>query len=418
MSLADRWSGTAAVLRPVLWIDARRPAAWISGVTAVVAGAWLAAGEGGGPLLAAAIAAGGLLGVAAIGRLPAAAPSGSRRPWRWPLIPRTAWPVAGMLLGAAAMNWSGGIAGQLRSGLAAATCAAIALAAAVVARPPRTEATAASLLLGITAAGAAAATAIWAAGGGATLQAFGGLLAGGLVAAALVFDQGNDVRDWLGPMAGRRSGPEAGPLVAMTASLAAMVGWYFLAPQYAWAYAVLATGLFVCLAVPPATETTPATARFLRSSPGRPPLPGSLPRAARITAVYLGILGWPALVAFGLPAAGERVGGPLTAVLWLASAGGCLLALAAAAARTGGGETARAAALAIAALAACTATKQSIIFPRLPSLPERAVGTVKDVEGSGVEPREGSCKTPRAAQPSTPATAARALVENRGLGAR
>jgi hypothetical protein len=414
--LADRWSGTAAVLRPVLWIDARRPAAWISGVTAVVAGAWLAFGEGSGPLLAAAIAAGGLLGVAAIGRLPVAAPSGSRQPWRLPLVTRAAWPAVGLLLGAAGMSWSGGIAGQLRSGLAAATCAAIGLVAAAVVRPPRTEATVASLLLGMTAAAAAAATTIWAGGGGATLQALGGLLVGGLVAAALVLDQGSDVRDWLGPMASRRSIPEAGPLVAMIASLAAMVGWYFLAPQYAWAYAVLATGLFVCLAVPPATETTPATARFLRSSPGRPPLPGSLSRAARITAVYLGILGWPALVAFALPAAaGERVAGPLTAVLWLASAGGCLLALAAAAARTGGGETARAAALAIAALAAFAAAKQDAMAPRLPSLPRGAVGTVRDANGSGVEPREGSCKTPRAAQPSTPA---RGVVENRAVVAR
>ncbi len=335
----------------------------------LLGGWWLADDGGGKPLLPAAIACGGLLAVAAIGRLPRGVVDGGRQPWRLPLVWRLAWPIAGLLAGGWLAAWVDAAGGQWRSWVAVGVAAATALAAAVIARrPPRTETATASCLLGITAAAAGAALAVWAGGGGVAGQGLAGLLAWGVLAAAIAVDHGGDPLDWLALAAERGRGPEAGQVVAMTAALVAMVGWYFLAPQFAWGYAVLAAGLFVCLAVPPATDFSPAAAGFARTLAGRPPLPGTLARAVRGTGVQTAILVWPALVAVALPAAaGVRVGGPLVALLWLGAIAGWLLATVALAIRSGQGETARGAVLAAAAVALVLAARRGGLLDCLPS---------------------------------------------------
>jgi hypothetical protein len=365
---ADRRGSAAATLWLGLRVDARRPATWATAVTGLIAGRWLAAGDGGRPLLPAAIACGGLLAVAAIGRLPRGVEAGGAWPGLLPLVWRAVWPMAGLLLGGGWAAWSGGSLGSWRPGVAAGVTTMTVLAAAVLGRrTTRTEAANASLLLGITAGAAGVALAVWAGGGGTAFQGLGGLSAWGLLAAALALDHRGDPRDWLGPVADRGVGPEAGHLVAMTGSLTAMIVCYFLAPQFAWAYAVLAIGLFVCLAVPPATAFGPATAGFVGSLAGRPPLPGTVSRAVRTAVVHAGILVWPAVIASGLPAAvGTRVGSPLTAIVWLGAVAGGLVATVAAATPSGRGDTARAALLAATAVAAAWAARGSSLLDCLP----------------------------------------------------
>jgi hypothetical protein len=109
----------------------------------------------------------------------------------------------------------------------------------------------------------------------------------------------------------------------MASALAARVTCYFLAPQFAWAYAVVAVGWFVAVAVPPATAPTGGSAgeRLRRAAAGRPAVPGSLRRAVSTAALLACLLAWPAVVSVVLPPVeGDRVGGPLVALAWLPGA--------------------------------------------------------------------------------------------------
>jgi hypothetical protein len=177
-----------------------------------------------------------------------------------------------------------------------------------------------------------------------------------------------------------------------------MVTCYFLAPQFAWAYGVVAVGWFVAVAVPPATAAAGGMVgvRLWRSAAGRPAVPGSLRRAVWGMTMVAGLLAWPAVVALALPAAeGGRVGGPLTALAWLG--GACGLLGVAAAAPAGRSEDARAVVLSLVAIVTIAA---DCGFPRLPLLPGFSRMGDGVPAGSGVEPPRSSCKTRQSPPPS------------------
>jgi hypothetical protein len=154
-----------------------------------------------------------------------------------------------------------------------------------------------------------------------------------------------------------------------------MAGCYFLAPQYAWAYAPIAVGWFVALAVPAATPPGGAAAvRLVRSAAGRPAVPGTWARTVPLVAKLAGLLGWPAVVAAVLTGSeAGRAGGPLTALAALAGAALLTVATAALAARGGRwrsiGEGARALALVAVAAGAVTAASWAARAPHAPGLP-------------------------------------------------
>ncbi|MFM8414921.1 MAG: hypothetical protein ACKOCX_09365, partial [Planctomycetota bacterium] len=84
-------------LATALRIDLRRPAGWIALAAALWAGWQLAVAPR--PLgVAAAVAAGSLLAVAAIGSPPAGVPRGGRDPWAALGLMRVGWPVLGFLV--------------------------------------------------------------------------------------------------------------------------------------------------------------------------------------------------------------------------------------------------------------------------------------------------------------------------------
>jgi hypothetical protein len=406
VNFADRWNARLAVARLVVRVDARRPSTWIAAVTAAGCGLWLPDPGRETPVVAAAIACGGLLAVASIGRLPSGVPAGGDRSWRWLPVLRAAWPAIGFLAGGAVAVCRGRGFAMGTPGLASIASVATALAAAAVGPlPARSEAANASGPLGIAGGAALAALAVWAGGAATVFHVLGGLLAGALMAAALGPLRSGRL-DWPEPAEERIRGSDSGPLIAMIASLAAMAGCYFLAPQFAWGYAALVTGLFVWLAVPQATAFGPAAAGFVRSAAGQPPLPGSLARAVRVTATYLGILVWPALVASLLPAAaGVRVGGPGDAVAWLGCLAVGLVLMVAAAVPAGRGEAARAAVLAAASVAVVLVANQPTRFAISRRLPELSWPKLAIVGGTGVEGFPPSCETSHAAQPSGPPSA-------------
>lgn len=115
---------------------------------------------------------------------------------------------------------------------------------------------------------------------------------------------------------------------AQVSSLAGMVFCYFLAPQYAWAYAFLAVGWFLLLALPVATVGPRGVAgqRLMGGAAGRCELPGSLRYTVRVAARYLVYPGWPAVVAVVLPSpSGARSAEPIMALAFLLAAGGVLV---------------------------------------------------------------------------------------------
>jgi hypothetical protein len=371
--MAERRATDVAVVMPILLrIEARRPAVWLSLVAAAAVPVVLGSGL---PQAAvpAAIAAGGLVAVAAVGRPPVDRGVGPAIR-AGVLSARLAWPCAGAVLvgllsGVAGSIFhgsdSGGPGGRLDPRVAVGAAVALAIAAVAAAgimaelvRRGRSPAAAATLALALV--GAAAFAALVSGRGlswgwppqAAAASTFGGLLTWSLL-------RSPHAADWQPPLLSARTGPEVGSFVVMATTLAAMVAFFFLVPQWWWGYAVVACGWFVCLAVPAATSEAGGTSgsRLCQSAAGRPRLPGSLSRAAGLIAVQVAILAWPATVAGLLSLAGSSpAGGPLLAVAALATLAILLLAVVAAGSlQRGSADTSRASVLAVLAVAVAIA---------------------------------------------------------------
>ena len=112
-----------------------------------------------------------------------------------------------------------------------------------------------------------------------------------------------------------------GDAAAMASTLIAMAICYFLMPELAGWYAVLATSWFTLLAVPNATIVggdQRLRGDLVAAGPGRPRVAGTPAAAMPTLAAYAAILGWPAAVAAIV--ARERAWGwsdPLVALLLL-----------------------------------------------------------------------------------------------------
>ena len=111
----------------------------------------------------------------------------------------------------------------------------------------------------------------------------------------------------------------------MATTLVAMAVCYFLAPEFAAWYAVVAAAWFVVLGVPAATTASgdgdaPARRDLVRTCVGRPRLPGTTAHALAAILTHAAILGWPAVVAAVLwRGAAWTSGGPVLAILVVAS---------------------------------------------------------------------------------------------------
>lgn len=405
------------MLTTLLRIDVRRPRVWIAITTAVLVAWRLGVGAtGSGP--APAIASGGLLAVAAIGRLPTGMPV-ARVLWAQVAACRVCWVVAGFLAGGAVAAFGRGPTTLLLPGAAVLAATGTATAQALAVGLGRTQPVAAGHALAMAGSAAGAAVVVAAAGGGAALAALAAFAAWCLSAAGTLVDTPGGARDWIGSpaVAARHRSAEPGQGIAMATTLAAMAGCFFLAPQLSWCYAAVVVAWFSCLAVPAATEFTLATpGRWLvAAAAGRPDLPGSFRRVVRLTAIALGILGWPAVVASVLPSAeAGGAAGPLEALGWLAVVALLLVVTAAVALQTGRGETARAAVLAVTALAA-TNWPRAADFPSLPAWWPQAA---RISATSGVEPRTASCKTPLPTPSASPSQPAPRWVQKEPAGAR
>jgi hypothetical protein len=271
-------NAAAGVITRLMRIDARRPASWcVAGVTAAAAAALASDVR---PV--AAVGCGLLLGAAAIGGLAREAAVADFIRAR--IAARLVWPIIGGMVGL-------GLAGFLSGDGQATVRAAMAL-----------------MTGGVAAAGIALAT-----------RSLVGR--GGSMAATGMND----------PVAGQslvgRSWIDA---VAMASTLVAMAVCFFLAPEAAGWYAVLAASWFTLLAVPVATlaggdET--ARRALLAASPGGPRLPGTAARSLRMLVAYAAVLAWPAAVAAVVTrGSGPAAEGSVAAIVAIAA----LLAVAAA----------------------------------------------------------------------------------------
>jgi hypothetical protein len=154
-------------------------------------------------------------------------------------------------------------------------------------------------------------------------------------------------------------------------ALAAMAFCYFLTPQFAWGYAIVAVIGYVSLAVPAVAGGPCGVAgrRLMDASPGREHLPGGTWYTLRLAGTLLAVFALPAAVAAALPAPiSERSTEP-----WVAL--GCLLgtagAFVAAVRLAGLGRSRFAGRAAVAApFFILAATAALAILPVLPSLPE------------------------------------------------
>lgn len=118
--------------------------------------------------------------------------------------------------------------------------------------------------------------------------------------------------------------PRSRLVTAQVTALVAMAFCYFLAPQFAWGYAIVAVSGFVAIALPALAGGPQGIVgdRLMDASPGRRHLPGGTGYAIRLATTLLVAFGLPAIVAAVLPAPiSQRSADP-----WLALA--CLLALA------------------------------------------------------------------------------------------
>lgn len=342
----------ASVVR-VAVIEARSPATWLAAACGCGPLVMPAAGigeMGTGLQVPVAIACGGLAAAATLGEPPFGFPDG-RRQWLPLWIGRLALPVLAIAAAAVALA-TVGPAGRAVWLTAAAVCAGGVLAAGTmaVARAAVAGREAAATSVGLVTAAAAAAAGLvggwqgggpgwqlglslpvgFAAGGGlvmlgserATPSGFGGLWSP-LVPVEPVSAFG-----------GRLGG------VAMVTALVGMMVCYFLAPQIAAGYTLLALAWFVCLAVPAATPCTTGRAGdwLVRSAVGRPVVPGSTRAAVSTAVAYAALLGWPAIVAMLLPApAGPRAMAPWVTLVCLAVAAVAVTAIVG----TAGGTRAR-----------------------------------------------------------------------------
>jgi hypothetical protein len=397
-------------LPPLLRLEARRPAAWIA-LFVAGGGSLGLRGAAAGPL---ATAVGGLLAVAAIGHLCGAGGLVTRR--AWPVMPllRVSWPVAGALLAA---GWLA-LGGWMGAAVAAVCLAASGLATAAVfaafLRLGATEAVAASQTLAITGLGAAAGLAVVVAGGSPVAQGAAIVAAWGLVAGSLLAGQGHDRPAAVA--AGRHRSPLPGFGPAMASALAGMAGCYFLAPQFDWAYAVIAAGWFLVLAVPAATPRVgpAAAARLLRSAAGRPAVPVSRSWAMAFVATTAGLLAWPAMVAAVLAGPEAwRAGGPLAALAILSVAAALTMVAAAVAGSRSHGEVARAVVLSAAAVGAIAAAASAAEMPAAPGLPGLPPVLGAWARQTGVEARRSSCQTSQLTQMPRSARLDRQTVSSR-----
>lgn len=279
---------TGAVLAICLRVDARRPASWIVAAAAVAAVVMLArAAPPSGMTDTAAGVCGGLLAAASLGSL--AGGGGEAERWTTRVLGRLAWPVAGT---AAACVWLlvTGVASRetLRITVLLAGAAVMAVMAVMLFR-----------------------LSAWRRPGAGTGERHEDRYAGVAFSAAVGH----------GPPA-VRSWPEA---LAMATTLVAMAVCYFLAPEFAAWYAVVAAAWFVVLGVPAATTASgdhDALARrdLVRTCVGRPRLPGTTAHALAAILTHAAILGWPAVVAAVLwRGAAWMSGGPVLAILVVAS---------------------------------------------------------------------------------------------------
>jgi hypothetical protein len=254
-------------------IEVRRAASWL------VAGAMLAVVALVPPARAwAAVGAGALLGLAAIGSLRREAFSADLLPAR--LAARVAWPLAAAAAGAA-VAWLAGREDSGRMAVAVAASSGVVVVAAAVAASaqlPRLR--------------------------------------------RLVGDHAEP-----GPGPGTDRSPRLvgrtwADAAAMLSTVVAMAVCYFLAPEHAGWYAVVATTWFTLLAVPAATlvggDEGPRRA-LVTAGPGRPRLAGSPAAAGPTLAAYAAVLGWPAAVAAAVARRGAAGwGDPRVAVVAVA----------------------------------------------------------------------------------------------------
>jgi hypothetical protein len=356
-------TGTVGVLRRWLAVesvcirrDVRRPAAWLAAAACCAVGVVVAAAPLAG-VLPVVIACGGLGAVAALGAVEPDAWGGGV----WSGAGRVRWPVAGAIaagiacgspvpvaLGVAAAFAAGPAWCAARLGLPPADVSAVALATAFIAAAalafvPVDHRLAACVGVGLVGMAAAAwMSASWT----------GGLpLALDVVVERARAATGRSPLDW----------------PAMVSALAAMAICFFLVPEYAWCYTLVAVGWFVCLAVPAATIAAGARdgavrAALVHSAPGHPPLPGTATFAGRVVATQVAILGWPAAVAAALwGQAAARTDGPLLALGLLAAAAVITMAAGVVATRGERGET-------MLALVAVVAMAGIVFFLPPPSL--------------------------------------------------
>jgi hypothetical protein len=371
------------------------------------------------------VAAGGLVAVAAIGHVPdrslaARGPLGGAR--LKPLVQlvqlvtgmRVVWPVAGFLLAAAGTAARGISVAAPLAGVLSASCTAVVFALLLRAGCGQTLA-ASRVLIGVGGA-AAAALAARLAGSGLLGQAVAAGGVGGLLAVTGVVIQATAAPAGFGAVGGtgRRRRTEAGVGPAMASALAAMVTCYFLAPQFAWAYAVVAVGWFVAVAVPPATAPTGGSAgeRLRRAAAGRPAVPGSLRRAVSTAALLACLLAWPAVVSVVLPPVeGDRVGGPLVALAWLGGVAGLLVAAVALAAPAGRAEDARAIVLSLVAFAGIIAGRGAPDCPFFQAFLDQGP---RSRRGTVLSPIGSSCETPQSPQLTRSSPAGRGVCRVTG----
>lgn len=238
-----------SVVLGLVRIDARRPASWLV-AAATLAVVTLA------PASRPSAAAGGgvLLAMAAIGSLLRAPPGSDLLHAR--LAARLAWPLVFAAVGVGIAGLAEGDA-TARAAVATAVVAGVMIAMVAVVTAKRLSQT--------------------------------GFLRGE-VAAREVSPRGYP------HLVGRSWGDAA----AMASTLGAMAICYFLMPEYAGWYAVIAASWFTLLAVPAATIVggdQQLRGDLVAAGPGRPRLAGTLAAVVPTLAAYAAILGWPAVVA-------------------------------------------------------------------------------------------------------------------------
>lgn len=322
-----------------LRIDRRRPASWLAAATAAVAVAWLVMQPpaGAGLRVAAAVVAGAIVAVMAIGDPPRGM-YGPIRGWVWL---RAAWPLAAGLAATVVCVATGRAADHavmVPAVLLCATLATTAEACVAAARAGATPADTASLPLVLAGFAAAAAVAAGMTIGAGDVSCAAAALFAWLVCCCgvVAWRQQREAVIWPDSPAAVglfAAGPEGRLLagIAMATALAGMVGWLFLATDAAGWYRLLAAAWLTAAAVP---QTTLAAAEVERR--GRP------------AAAWATLLGWPLVVAAMLAPNSAAAVERLLSMGGLAAAAVALTLLVAGLRRAGASrETALAVALAV-----------------------------------------------------------------------